>query len=69
MFRVQGLTLLNQTLQEKGQEFVCLKNLPDGNYKHSNVGPVLGNIIGSALHFAGMLTGVVFTSENGLVLL
>lgn len=53
MFRVQGLTPLNQTLQEKGQEFVCLKNLPDGNYKHSNVGPILGNFIGSALTFCG----------------
>lgn len=68
MFRVQELTPLNQILQEKGQEFVCLKNLPDGNYKHSNVGPILGSIIGSALHFASMLTGIVFTSENVLVL-
>ena len=53
MFRVQELTPLNQILQEKGQEFVCLKNLPDGNYKHSNVGPILGNFIGSALTFCG----------------
>lgn len=67
MFRVQELTPLNQILQEKDEEFVCLKNLPDGNYKHSNVGPILGSIIGSAF-FASMLTGIVFTSENVLVL-
>lgn len=56
MVRVHGFTLPSQTLQMRGPESVCLvKNFPDDNCEHSDVGCVLDNIIVSTLNVVGVL--------------
>lgn len=55
MIRVQGFTLLSQTLQKRGWESVHSKNFPDDNCEHSNVDCALDHITVSTLNVVGVL--------------
>lgn len=55
MIRVQGFTLLSQTLQKRGRESVHSKNFPDDNCEHPDVGCALDHITVSTLNVVGVL--------------